>query len=61
MRIKGLFEVDVGFVNQGLQLGNFSYFLESKNFVLLVTINGEPRRVVPTVLKPGETLGPMSQ
>lgn len=61
MRIEGLFEVDVGLANQGFQLGNLSYFLKSKDFVLLVTVDGEPRRVVPTVLEPGETLGRMSQ
>jgi hypothetical protein len=61
MRIERLFEVDTGFANQGFQFGNLSYLLKGKNLVLLVTVDGEPRRVVPTVLEPGETLGRMSQ
>lgn len=55
MGLKRFGEVRLGFFNQFLQLRNLAYFLESADFVLLVTINGKACRIVATILESRKT------
>jgi hypothetical protein len=61
MRLESLGQVGLGFLDELLQLGDLSDFLEGADFVLLVTIHGKTRRVIATVLESRETCGMPSQ
>jgi hypothetical protein len=54
VRVKDLCEIQVGLVDELLQLGNFAHLLEGENLVLLVAIDCEAGRVVAAVFKTRE-------
>jgi hypothetical protein len=49
MRIEDLVHVDFRLCNELLQFGDLSHLLESKDFILLVTVNGQTCGVITTV------------
>lgn len=55
VRFKRLGEVGFGFFNELFQLGNFSDFFESTDFVLLVAVDCKTCRIISPVFKPRET------
>lgn len=55
MRNKGDIEIGLGVLNELLEHGNFSDFLERKNLALLVSVNCYTCRIIATVLKTRKT------
>ena len=49
MRIEGLGQVDTRLSNELLQLGHLANLLEGKDFIFLVSVDGQTCRVVPAV------------
>jgi hypothetical protein len=54
MRIEDLGHVDFRLCNELLQFGDLSHLLESKDFILLVTVDGQTCRVITTVFQTRE-------
>ena len=57
VRVEGLGQVDIGLVNELLELGHLANLLERKDLLLLVAVDGETGRVVPAVLETEEAYG----
>jgi hypothetical protein len=55
VRVEDLGRIGLGLLDQLLQLGHLANLLEGKDFILLVTIDGETGGIVATVLEAGET------
>ena len=55
MRLEGFGQVGLALINEFPKLSNLSHFLESTNFILLIAIYGETRRVVASVFKARES------
>jgi len=53
--IKDLLHVDIALFNELTEFGHLADLLESKHFILLVTIDGQTSRVVTAIFKPCET------
>lgn len=51
VRVEHLGRVDARVVDELLELGNLAYFLEREHLVLLVAVDGQAGRVVPSVLE----------
>lgn len=56
VRVEDLGEVWLLLLDQGLQLGDLADLLEGKDLILLISVYGETRRIVATVLQPGEAI-----
>jgi len=56
MRIEDLVKIWGLILNELLQLGNFADLLESKDLILLVTVDCQTGRVISSVLKTGESI-----
>lgn len=54
VRVEDLCEIQVGLVDEFLQLGNLAHLLEGKNLVLLVTIDCKAGRVIAAVFETRE-------
>lgn len=54
VRVKDLGHVDAGAVDELSQLGNLAHLFESKDFISLVAIDCETRRIVTSVFKAGQ-------
>ena len=50
MAVKNFLEINVGSIDQFLELGNLANLLEGNNFIFLVSIDAKTCRVVTTVL-----------
>lgn len=55
MRFEGLGQVQVRLVDGFLQLGDLSDLLEGKDFIFLVTVDGQTGGIITTVLQPQQT------
>jgi hypothetical protein len=55
VRVEDLLKIDVGLVDELLELGDLANLLEGKNLLLLVAIDGQTGRIVATVLETRET------
>ena len=54
VRVKDLGHVDLGAVDELLELGHLADLFESKDFIFLVAVDRETGRVVSSVLETGE-------
>lgn len=54
VRVKGLCHVDTGAGNQFTELDHLAHLFERKDLILLVTVDCETGRVVPSVFQAGE-------
>lgn len=53
--LEGLAHVGVAGLNELLELGNLAHFLECKDFILLVAVDGHTGGIIAAVLESGET------
>jgi hypothetical protein len=56
MRIEDLVKIWGLILNEFLQLGNLADFLESKDLILLVTVDCQTGGVISSVFKTGESI-----
>ena len=55
MRIEHLRQVQLGLVDELLELGHLAHLLEGEHLMLLVAIDSKARRVVPAIFQAGKT------
>lgn len=53
--LEGLAHVGLTLLNELLELGHLAHFLECKDFIFLVAVDGHTGGIIATVLESGET------